>query len=183
MSDTVLPLIDALEKKAFANVIVPAAVEVLHGMVAGSAQVISNEICFRVDGKMLNIDETVDALLKKHGALFAPVAAAGPDPDTVKLDAIKERALAGNVTAHGALYKELGPDGYDAWKKENAAVAGKAAATKANGSGGGEPNPWSADGWNLTAQGKVVRALGEAKASAMARAAGVTLGATRPATK
>jgi hypothetical protein len=51
------------------------------------------------------------------------------------------------------------------------------------GGGAGAPNPWSAAHWNVTAQGQYVRANGEAKAVEMAKAAGVTLGATKPAPK
>jgi hypothetical protein len=51
------------------------------------------------------------------------------------------------------------------------------------GSGGpstGRDNPWSAEGWNITAQGQVVRSQGEAKASEMAARVGSRLGATKP---
>lgn len=182
MSEKVLPLIVALEKQAFGGVIVPGAVELLHNTVAASAQVINGEICFNVDGKMLNVEETTAALLKAHRALFAPVKAADPDPDTIKLDAIKERAAAGNVTAHGELYKQLGPEGYEAWKAENGATPGKRPVGRPRTHDKDETiNPWSADHWNITDQGKIIRALGPEKAAAMAKAAGVTIGATKPA--
>jgi hypothetical protein len=41
-------------------------------------------------------------------------------------------------------------------------------------------NPWTYKGWNLTAQGQVVRKFGMAKAEAMARAADTTVGGPRP---
>lgn len=42
-------------------------------------------------------------------------------------------------------------------------------------------NPWSKDGWNISNQGQVVKRRGLAYATALAREAGVELGATRPA--
>lgn len=40
-------------------------------------------------------------------------------------------------------------------------------------------NPWSAAAWNKTEQGRVTKALGEVKATALAKAAGCTLGSTK----
>ncbi|MGD0420213.1 MAG: hypothetical protein ABSA68_11660 [Xanthobacteraceae bacterium] len=45
---------------------------------------------------------------------------------------------------------------------------------------GGATNPFSKAGWNLTAQSRLVVALGEAKASAIAKSVGGHLGMTRP---
>lgn len=42
-------------------------------------------------------------------------------------------------------------------------------------------NPFSRDAWNVTEQGRLLRAIGQEKCAALARAAGVTIGATRPA--
>lgn len=42
-------------------------------------------------------------------------------------------------------------------------------------------NPWTKEGWNVTRQGQVVKQVGAAKAAEMAKAAGVSLGAVRPA--
>ncbi len=52
-----------------------------------------------------------------------------------------------------------------------------------NGGFGGDPNPWAATSWNLTAQGKVVTEKGMAVAEQMAKAAGSKVGATKPAVK
>lgn len=46
---------------------------------------------------------------------------------------------------------------------------------------GGDDNPWSAKGWNLTKQGEYVREHGMAKAQEAAKAAGVKIGERRPA--
>lgn len=53
----------------------------------------------------------------------------------------------------------------------------------ANGGGGlnmGESNPFSAAGWNLTAQGQVVLTKGQAVAEQLAKAAGTTVGGPKP---
>jgi hypothetical protein len=44
----------------------------------------------------------------------------------------------------------------------------------------GKDNPWSPEGWNVTAQGAKVRELGAAKAGEMAAKVGSKLGATKP---
>lgn len=49
------------------------------------------------------------------------------------------------------------------------------------GGGGGGDNPWSAKGWNLTAQGQVIRTQGRSVAEQMAKQAGTTLGGPKPA--
>jgi len=41
-------------------------------------------------------------------------------------------------------------------------------------------NPWSAAGWNVSEQGRVAKALGEAKAAALAKSAGCVLGSAKP---
>lgn len=47
----------------------------------------------------------------------------------------------------------------------------------------GDKNPWSAEHWNVTAQGKIVNDLGMAKGEELAKAAGSFIGATKPAKK
>lgn len=53
-----------------------------------------------------------------------------------------------------------------------------------NGKGGGVggPNPWTAEGWNLTEQGQILRA-DRAKAERLAKAAGTSIGGAKPAPK
>lgn len=53
----------------------------------------------------------------------------------------------------------------------------------ANHSGTRKPaasNPWSVAGWNATQQSRLVTRIGEAKARAIAEAAGCKLGSTKP---
>jgi hypothetical protein len=58
------------------------------------------------------------------------------------------------------------------WFKSQAELADKEL-KKAN-------NPWSKDAWSVTKQGEVVKALGIEKATAIAKAAGSFVGATKP---
>lgn len=51
------------------------------------------------------------------------------------------------------------------------------------GGGFGGTNPWSADGWNMTEQGKVIQSQGRDVADRMAKAAGTTVGGPRPQKK
>lgn len=53
-------------------------------------------------------------------------------------------------------------------------------ANGAGGGAGGGANPWAADQWNLTAQGRYVAEHGMAKAEQMARSAGSKIGAVEP---
>lgn len=48
---------------------------------------------------------------------------------------------------------------------------------------GGAGNPWSAEGWNMTEQGKVLNTKGRAEADRLAKAAGTTVGGARPVKK
>lgn len=45
----------------------------------------------------------------------------------------------------------------------------------------GGSNPWSAANWNVTEQGKVIKAIGLERAAQIAAAAGSKIGATKPA--
>ena len=51
------------------------------------------------------------------------------------------------------------------------------------GAGFGGANPWTADGWNMTEQGKIVQSQGREVAERMAKAAGTTIGGPRPPKK
>lgn len=59
-------------------------------------------------------------------------------------------------------------------------VSAGGGARGAGGGGSAGPNPWSKDGWNITAQGAYVNANGIEKATQMADRAGVKIGATKP---
>jgi hypothetical protein len=85
----------------------------------------------------------------------------------------------GNVT-----HKELGV-GMDVWLKDMQEKRPHWWATSVGGGAGGgsglargQKNPWSAQGWNLTEQGKYVREHGIEKANQLAGMAGSKVGAT-----
>ncbi len=62
-------------------------------------------------------------------------------------------------------------------------VGGGSRGSVAGVGGPGGKNPWLADNWNITDQGRVLREHGSERAEAMAKAAGSSVGATRPAPK
>lgn len=62
-------------------------------------------------------------------------------------------------------------------------TAGGGAAGNRGGGGAGGVNPWSADGWNMTEQGNILRSKGRAEADRLAKAAGTTVGGKRPVKK
>lgn len=94
------------------------------------------------------------------------------------------------VTEDGqVVHKENGldPKGWITDQKEHRAfwwansVGGGAGGAKGGGIDG--KNPWSAKGWNLTAQARYINEHGDAKADVMAQAAGTSVGGPRPALK
>lgn len=64
-----------------------------------------------------------------------------------------------------------------------ASVGGGAEGSNGGKTPKGKDNPWSADGWNITEQGRFVRQHGEEKAGQLAASVGSRLGATKPAPK
>ncbi|OSI70867.1 hypothetical protein [Bradyrhizobium canariense] len=105
---------------------------------------------------------------------------------------LEEQAFGGptiNLKARGELMKEVGAPLYNelmarwgASHTKNGVSPGPSpkerdrspeGAAKAN-------NPWSKAGWNLTAQGSLIRAIGLEKAQGIAKAAGSYVGATKP---
>lgn len=61
-------------------------------------------------------------------------------------------------------------------------VGGGSEGSGKGGQGGyrGSNNPWSKDGWSITKQGQLVKALGDEKASAIAALVGCKIGDTKP---
>lgn len=47
----------------------------------------------------------------------------------------------------------------------------------------GAGNPWSAEGWNMTEQGNIIRTKGRAEADRLAKLAGTTVGGPQPKPK
>jgi hypothetical protein len=108
------------------------------------------------------------------------------DPDLIA------KAKAGHMTARSILFRELHagkPKGTEneTRKKLDQILAGETPKgdDNRNRDAGGKfaptaNNPWSAANWNVTEQGRLVKALGKDKAAGIARAAGSHIGATRP---
>lgn len=176
-------LMQALERKVFQGKLRPEAVELLHELYGNKCQIIDNEITLL--GK--SMDDALDTVIAKM-PLVRPVPGADP-----KIEAQKEleaQALAGSVTAHGQLYKELGAIGYEQWKRKHAALPGKPGSDKpadtpepstdADVQRAGGVNPWSKEGWSVTRQGAAYR-LDPQLAERLAKSAGSHIGATRPA--
>jgi hypothetical protein len=107
------------------------------------------------------------------------------DPDLIA------KAKAGHMTAKSQLFRALHegkPKGAEAETRAalDKLLAGDVPNSDRDAGGkfvpkGTGSNPWAAGSWNVTEQGRLVKALGEAKAAGIARAAGSFIGAVRPA--
>jgi hypothetical protein len=71
----------------------------------------------------LPLDAAVEKLLETR-VLWRPQ---GPDPQVEARKQLEADALAGSVSAHGRLFKELGKTAYDQWRAKNGAQPGKTA--------------------------------------------------------
>ena len=121
-----------------------------------------------IDG--LDLDAAIDKILVER-----PIFAAREATPEIRAQAdLEAKALAGNVTAYAQLSKQLGPTAFAAWRAKHGNInAGQRpkAADKVD-----PANPWSGDG-DRAAQLAIIRAPGgAAKAAALAKAAGKTLG-------
>ncbi len=193
---------EAIDRAVYAGLVQPKAQGVLYDLLESRCMVDpeKNRVLIRdIAGE--TIDECVAAFCKEHDFL-APPKDSGPSAAD-QLKALQDEAAAGSVTAHGALHKQMGAEAYEAWRAANGARPGKrvdanpnqaaldeirqkldalegGGGSKINGAPAGKDNPWSKDGWNITRQGSIVRALGAEKAGQIAAAARSHIGATRP---
>lgn len=140
-------------------------------------------------GNVAADDPSCTGFFQREYDFLIPAKAAGVEHGELDADLI-EQAKAGNQTARGKLWRELHGDRPRTAEAETTAALDKLlkgetpAAKKATDKPGPThtgSNPWSADAWNITAQGKLVKAIGEVKAAQIAKAAGSHIGATRPA--
>ena len=92
-----------------------------------------------------------------------------------------ERARGGNKTAQGQLFRKLGNDQakYDSVMKRKPFNAPDDEPLDEPTKENGGTNPWSAQGWNVTAQGRILRANPKLAAS-LAKSANATIGQTKP---
>lgn len=149
------------------------------------------------DGVALTLDGVNvvdDAATKEHftkgplSPLFSAANVTNKNAPTID-PALVELART-NLTSRGALYRLLGSA-----EAVDAVLAGNAGDTPGSISvvddttktapklKDGKTNPWSAEGWDSLKQQSIVRSLGPAKASEIARSAGSFLGATSPRSK
>ncbi len=159
-------------------------------------------------GKPADADTLVQWLKENNRPHFLPADSTTNNKSTnddpavkaPKMDAaLVASAKAGNLTAKGQLVKAhgltavdavlagtAGDHTSDAERRARAALAGRDNAGRFTGPSpaereAGKNNPWSAEGWSVTRQGAVTRALGVEAAARIARAAGCALGSTKPA--
>ena len=96
----------------------------------------------------------------------------------------------GNVVTRDGVGVAPGLDA-DAWlgelqeRKPHWWPASQGGGARGTGGGGGfqGKNPWTAEGWNMTEQGKLLRDKGKEYADRMAAAAGTTVGGSKPKEK
>jgi hypothetical protein len=132
----------------------------------------------------LPLDQAIERIIQTR-PLWQPQ---GDDPDIKAQSELESAALGGSVTAHGALWKKLGDQGYANWKKKHLAEPGRkaageaeaeAAAAAAAGGGIHSTNPFHklrrADGSIDKAVevqiGGMIAAMGHKKVADIARAA------------
>lgn len=98
----------------------------------------------------------------------------------------------GHVSARGALVNSIGEPAATAraqawglkdihdYKTQGVAPADAKPDPNAKPKKPAATNPWSREAWSVTEQGRIARVMGFDKASNLAKAAGVVIGATRP---
>jgi hypothetical protein len=140
---------------------------------------------FNATGKIAADDPACKEFIVKDYAFLLPskenteAARLGIDADVLA------SARAGNKTAYAKVYVQLGKDraATDALlgEKKPAAESSDDDATKKKiGTADHRNNPFSREGWNISAQGKLLRAVGVEKCAAIARSVGSKIGATQP---
>ena len=143
-------------------------------------------------GQVAADDPQCTGFFQREYDFLIPAQAAGADHGALDPDLLTKARARADVTAKSLLFREL--HGSKTRNEEGATLAAldKLLADTSDKPGEKKPadksaathtgsNPWAAASWNLTDQGKLVKALGEVKAAQIAKAAGSHIGATRPA--
>jgi hypothetical protein len=86
----------------------------------------------------------------------------------------------GDITAYGQLVREHGKAAIDVLLAEKPNAGGDGKTTDADPAFKNKKNPWRAESWSVTEQGRIIRSLGLAVAGRMAAAANSKIGATKP---
>jgi hypothetical protein len=167
---------EAAERAVMRGALTPAALPDLLELF-GNKCIVDDSMTVTLNG--LELDAAVAAIVEAR-PLWAP---SGPNPADEARKELENAAKAGSVTAHGALHKALGAVAYQAWCKANAAKPGAPAGDKKTNTDTDDSrkNPWLSGQWSLAEQGRIVKALGLPAAQRLAQAAGVFVGATKPA--
>jgi hypothetical protein len=142
---------------------------------------------FTYDGATLSFNgkpvieaaDDVKAHFKTHGLDFLlPVTAPGERPEVNQ--ALLANAKAGNMTSYSLLAREHGKAVIDALLADYKPAANSHDKTADNDVAfKGKKNPWRAESWSVTEQGRIIRTLGLAVAGRMAAAANSRIGATK----
>ena len=136
---------------------------------------------FKFDGAVLSFNEKpvndpecgVVEYLKTNKLDFLLPPPKAKDADAPDIDPKLVEAARTNLTAKGRLYKEVGP------AMAETLLAAKPADKAADKPAPKGPNPWRAGEWNVTAQGRIVKANRELAAK-LATSANSYIGATKP---
>jgi hypothetical protein len=145
------------------------------------------------DGKVIHIELGLPA---DHPDVAALIAAQYPHlvPAAFEVPLADRAFLENNLGARGALVKQIGPaaalelakryglDSLGSTKKgvrpEN--LPPEKEPPNVGAAGDHKNNPFSKQGWNISAQGSLLRAVGPVKCAQIAASVGCTIGATRP---
>jgi hypothetical protein len=141
---------------------------------------------FLPTGKIAADDPECKATLQKDFSFLLPP----PNQESKKVEvdpALLASAKGGNMTSYSKIVRQHGKENADLLLADKpvaddtgaaeAAAAAKAAKAKA---AEHSKNPWHSTAWNLSGQGRILRALGPVKAAELASAVGSHIGATRP---
>lgn len=116
-------------------------------------------------------------------SLFPKAAEHGPDVNPALLEKARGNKVklaggptVGDLSAYSQLVREHGKAAIDALLAETPQANGKDDAPEYK----GKSNPWRAEHWSVTEQGRIIRVLGLEVAGRMAAAAQSKIGATKP---
>lgn len=138
----------------------------------------STTLAAALDWSTASPEEAKTIIAEQYAALLPTTAAAKTDEPVVDA-ALLASAASGNQTARARLARSLG-DGKnaDAAKADELIAATQAKQTEAANTH--KNNPFSKASWNVSAQGRLIRAIGLEAAAGIAASVNSKIGATRP---
>jgi len=123
----------------------------------------------------LPLDDALATVIKER-PLWQP---SGPDARVIAQNELEAAALAGNVSAHGKLFRAMGKPAYDAWVAKHAAKPG-APGKGADDKNDHATNPFHKSNFSITRQGALLKAVGREKCAQIAASVGSKIGDTKP---